>query len=247
MLVKFSRTCRSCASVLFACFILSLTVLPARIVGQETSHTLPSDAERAKADQAWESIQKIPSSAITSGLLISKYSEFQTLFPWDARVTVAQAKIREMVTRIEAIPNDLRKKGIPFVNGWFAGGGVRISNNRVDLKAGGSGFLSPYRPGESERVQQGVYKSPASESTTNEQDALLFKKVSPGVALSQVTAILGACDEGFENVQDSDYVKVCLYRVAGGQTAILWFGKDDALQQLYLAMDNPTNGEGAKQ
>ena len=176
-----------------------------------------------------------------SQTLIGACTQFIKSYPDDKRTEEAQQKIDETARHLLRIPGVIRENGIPFANGFGVNlSGVAISGGMVDLKAGGSGFIAPYRPGERDNLNKANPVRPfnpprdPSDASTIEERSRSVTEIKAGMTLSQITPLLGNCTDSFELAGRLGYQMFRFYDLKDGKTAILWFDKSDALTFLYI-------------
>jgi Tfp pilus assembly protein PilF len=209
-----------------------------------------SHAKQAKGD--WDGAIADFTKAIglkpEYSFLIADCSQFIKSYPEDKRTEQAQQKIDEIAAALQNVPKLARDEGIPLASGFGVNlSGVAIFGGKIDLKTGGSGILSPYKPGESENLNkysQGLVKGPLSaykapgeppDANTLEKRSGTVSQITAGMTQSQTVTLLGNCEDMFEWADGADYQKVCFYDLKDGKTAILWFEKNDTLTLLHIA------------
>jgi tetratricopeptide (TPR) repeat protein len=179
--------------------------------------------------------------------LVGDCSQYIKSFPEGKRTEEVREQIDDVAQALQKVQKLARDEGIPLANGFGVNlAGVAIFGGKIDLKTGGSGVLSPYKPGESENLHkysQGLVKGPLSgykapnespDAQTLEKRFGIASQITPGMTLSQTVAILGNCEAMFEWADRNNYEKLCFYGLKDDKTTILWFDRNDTLEFLHI-------------
>ena len=191
-------------------------------------HTMSPKPPGIKADKEWKLIEGMEYTIANARSVIATCDKFTKTYPNDSRVQEARGKLDKLVMALSKVPQTIRTKGIPIVNGFAMNlKGAYISEGRIDLKKEKNGLLSPDKPRE----------QPQKDGALAERASNL-QKILVGMTLSKVVGLIGQADDIFEQVSPStQYERICFYKLKDEKTAILWFDKNDALVFFYVPQD----------